>query len=107
MVVTSRRETGCDRLRHRTRADPHLRARNKPQADKDQCDRRHRDGDGAVVEEAKEQIAEPDADHEPWQEHEVRLRPRRGLPVAQREQIHRDKQGREQTAGGDRVHHDR
>ncbi len=53
-------------------------------------------------------IAQPDADHQPRQEqHKVRLRPGRGLPVAQREQIHRDEQGREQTARRDRVHHHR
>ena len=61
-----------------------------------------------MVEEAEQQIAESDAAHEPRQEQrQVRLRPSRGLPVEQREHIHRDEQGREQTAGGDRVHHDR
>jgi hypothetical protein len=56
----------------------------------------------------EQQIADPDAGHEPRQEpHQIRLRPRRGLPEVQREQIHRDEQGREQAAGGDRVHHHR
>ncbi|MCY1368724.1 hypothetical protein D9M69_557240 [compost metagenome] len=61
-----------------------------------------------MIEKAEQQIAEPDANHEPRkQQHEVGTRPGGALEVAQPIQIHRDEERREKAARGDRVHHDR
>ena len=108
MVVISRCETSTDRFRRRPRSDRYFRAANEPYGDEDESDCRHHDRYGAMVQNAEQQIAEPDADHERRQQQQkVRLRPCRRLPVAQREQVHRDEQWREKAAGRHRIHHDR
>ena len=56
----------------------------------------------------EQQVAEPDPDHEPGQQqHEVRFRPCRGLPVAQCEQVHCDEQWCQKASGCHWIHYDR
>lgn len=61
-----------------------------------------------MIQHPKKQITQTDADDQPrHQQTQVRFRPGGRFPVAQAEQVHGDKQRRQQPARRDGVHHQR
>ncbi len=80
-------------------------AAGEPKTREGQGDGGHGDGHEMRVGETQHQEAQPDADHEPWQQGgKIGLRPGRGLPIDQGAEIHDDEQRRQEGARLQRIH---
>ena len=97
---------GQQRGGRRSRSDRDAGAASQPRGGKHQGDKRHHDFDRVAVEIPEHEEADADAGQKARQQYqEVRLRPCRRLPVAEREDVHHHEQRGEHRARLDRVHH--